>query len=48
MRNARTPIADTAARVWPIMRLTAWSCMYVAKRGANSQLEAGLIRKARV
>jgi len=48
MRNARTHIAETAARVWPIIRLADWSCMSVMTRGPNFQLEAGLISKARV
>ena len=46
MRNARTHIAETAARVRPLIRLADWSCMSVM--GPNFQLEAGLIRKARV
>ncbi len=48
MRNARTHIAETAARVRPLIRLGDWSCMSVMTRGPNVQLEAGLIRKARV
>jgi hypothetical protein len=48
MRTARTPIAETAARVRPLIRLAAWSCMSVVTRGPNFQLQAGLIRKARV
>ena len=48
MRKARTYIAGTAARVRPLIRLADWSCMSVATRGPNFQLEAGLIRKARV
>ena len=48
MRNARTYIAETAARVWPLIRLADWSCMFVTTRGPNFQLEVGLIRKARV
>jgi hypothetical protein len=48
MRNARTYIAETAARVRAVIRLTDWSCMSVMTRGPNFQLEAGLIRKARV
>jgi hypothetical protein len=47
MRNARTHVADTA-RVRPLIRLADWSCMSVMARGPNFQLEAGLIRKARV
>ena len=47
MRNARTHIAETAARVRPLIRLADWSCMSVTM-GPNFQLEAGLIRKARV
>ena len=48
MRNVRTHIADTAARVRPFIRLADWSCMSVMTWGPNFQLEAGLIRKARV
>jgi hypothetical protein len=48
MRNARTHIAEIAARVPPLMRLADWSCMSVMTRGPNFQLEAGLIRNARV
>jgi hypothetical protein len=48
MRNARTHNAETAARVWPLIRLAGWSRMSVMTRGPNFQLEAGLIRKARV
>jgi hypothetical protein len=48
MRNARTHIAETAARVRPLIRLADWSCMSVMTWGPNFQLEAGLIRKARV
>jgi hypothetical protein len=48
MRNARTHIAEIAARVRPLMRLADWSCVSVMMRGPNFQLEAGLIRKARV
>jgi hypothetical protein len=48
MRNARTHIAETAASVRPFVRLADWSCMSVMTRGPNLQLEAGLIRKARV
>ena len=48
MRNARTHIAETAARVRPLIRLADWSCMSVMTRGPNFQLEAGLNRKARV
>jgi hypothetical protein len=46
MRNAHAHIAETAARVRPLIRLADWSCMSVM--GPNFQLEAGLIRKARV
>lgn len=50
MRNAQTHIADTATNVWPLVRLTDWSCMSmscmsVTMQGLNFQLEAGLIRK---
>jgi hypothetical protein len=48
MRNARTYIAETAARVRPLIRLADGSCMSVMTWGLNFQLEAGLIRKARV
>jgi hypothetical protein len=48
MRNARTHIAETAARVRLFVRLADWSCMSVATQGPNFQLEAWLIRKARV
>ena len=48
MRKAHSHIAETAARVRPVIRLADWSCMSVMTRGPNFQLEAGLIRKARV
>jgi hypothetical protein len=48
MHNARTHVADTAARVRPLIRPAHWSCVSVMTRGLNFQLEAGLIRKARV
>jgi hypothetical protein len=48
MRYARTRIAETAARVRPLIRLADWSCMSVMTRGPNFQLETGLMRKARV
>jgi hypothetical protein len=48
MRNARTQIAETAVRVRPLIRPADWSCMSVMTRGPDYQLEAGLIRKARV
>jgi hypothetical protein len=48
MRNAHTLIAETAALVRPLIRLADWSCASVMTRGPNVQLEAGLIRKARV
>jgi len=48
MRNARTLIVETAALVRPLIRLADWSCMSAMTRGPNFQLEAGLIRKARV
>ena len=44
MRTARTHIAETAARVRPLIRLAAWSCMSVMAQGPNFQLQAGLIR----
>jgi hypothetical protein len=48
MRNARTHIAETTARVRPLIRLADRSCMSVVTRGPNFQLEAELILKARV
>jgi hypothetical protein len=48
MRNARTHIAETATPVRPLDRLADGSCMSVMTWGSNFQLEAGLIRKARV
>jgi len=48
MRDARTHIAGTVARVRPLARLADWSCMFVTTWGLNVQLEAGLIRKARM
>jgi len=48
MRNARKTIAGIAAFVRPLRRLTDWSCMSVMTRGPHFQLEAGLIRKARM
>ena len=48
MLNARTHIAENAARVRPLIRLAEWFCMSVTTRGPNFQPEAGLIRKARV
>ena len=48
MRNARTHIAQTAAQVWPLIRLADGSCVSVVTWGPNFQLNAGLIRKARV
>jgi hypothetical protein len=48
MRHARTLIAETAARVRPMIRLADGSCMSVVTWGPNFQLEAGLIRKARM
>ena len=48
MRTARTHIAETAARVRPLIRLADWSCMSAMTQGPNFQLQAGLIRKARV
>jgi len=46
MRNVGTYVAETATFVRPLIRLADWSCMSVT--GPNVQLEAGLIRKARV
>ena len=48
MRNARTYIADTAVRARPLVRLADWSCMSVVTAGPQFQLEAELIREARV
>jgi len=48
MRNVRTHIAETAARVRPLIRLADWSCMSAMTQGPNFQLQAGLIRKARM
>jgi hypothetical protein len=48
MRTARTHITETAARVRPLVWLAAWSCLSVMALGPNFQLQAGLIRKARV
>jgi hypothetical protein len=45
MFNVRT---DIATRVQPLVRLADWSCMSAIKQGPRVQLEAGLIRKARV
>jgi hypothetical protein len=48
MSTLRTYIAETATRVRPLIRLADWSCMFVATQGPIDQLEAKLIRKARV
>ena len=48
MRNARTDIAETIARVRPLIWLADGSCVSVMTRGPNFQLQAGLIRKARM
>ena len=48
MRNVRTHIAETAAYVRPLVRLTDWSCMSVTTLGLNFQLETKLIRKTKV
>jgi hypothetical protein len=45
MRNARTYIAETDAREWP---LADGSCVSVVTHGLNFELDAGLIRTARV
>jgi len=45
MRNVRTHIAETAARLWP---LADGACMSVVTRGLYFEREAGLIRTARV
>jgi hypothetical protein len=47
MRTARTHVTETAARR-PLVWLAAWSCLSVMALGPNFQLQAGLIRKARV
>jgi hypothetical protein len=48
MRNVRTHIAETAVRVRPLIWLADGACMSVVTAGPNFQLEAGLIREARV
>ena len=48
MSTLRTHIAETATCVRPLNRLADWSCMFVAMQGSIDQLEAKLIRKARV
>jgi hypothetical protein len=48
MRNARTHIAETAARVRPLIWLADGSCVSAMTWGPNFQLQAGLIRKASV
>ena len=48
MRNARTHIAETAARVRPLIRLADWQCMSAMTWSQNFQPDTGLIRKARV
>lgn len=48
MRNARTHIAEIAARIRPLIRLADWSCMSVMTWRRNFQLDTGLIRKASV
>lgn len=48
MRNASTPITATIARVRPLIRVADQPCVPVTARGPNFQLQAGLIRKARV
>jgi hypothetical protein len=45
MFNVRT---DIATRVRPLVRLADGSCMSAMTQGPSVQLEAGLIRKARV
>jgi hypothetical protein len=47
MRNALTHVAQTAARVRPLIRLADRSCTPVMAWGANFRLGNGLIRKAR-
>ena len=46
MRNVRTHVTETAARVRPLIRLADRSCTPVMAWGANFQPETGLIRKA--
>ena len=48
MREPRTPIAETAVHVRPLIWLADGSCMSAMTRGPNDQLKAGLIRKASV
>jgi hypothetical protein len=48
MRHVRTHIAETAAYVRPLVRLTDWSCMSMTTWGLNFQLEPKLIRKTRL
>jgi hypothetical protein len=48
MRKTRTHIAETAARIRPLVQRTDGSCMSVMNWGRVSRLDAGLIRKARV
>jgi len=48
MDNARTHAAEIAAHVRTLIRLADASCVSVMTWGPNFQLEAGLIRKARV
>ncbi len=48
MRNARTHVAKTAALGPPLIRLADRSCMSLKTQGPDLQIEAGLIRKARV
>jgi len=48
MRNARTHIVETAARVRPLIWLADRSYVSAMTRGPNFQLRAGLIRKASV
>ena len=45
MRNARTYIADIAARLWPV---ADGACLSAVTRGPNFERDAGLIRTARV
>ena len=47
MRNALTYVAQTAARVRPLIRLADRSCTSVMAWGANFRPDTGLIRKAR-
>lgn len=47
MRHALTHVADTAARVRPLIRLADRSCTPVMAWGVNFRPDTGRIRKAR-